>query len=244
MLVGGEKATLLLGHFGSGKSEVAVNLALFAARQKPAVTLVDLDLVNPYFRSRDATPLLRSMGIDLVLPETRYLNADLPILVPQVRALLEAGTAYGVIDVGGDDTGARVLGSICDSLVHGQHRVLMVLNHLRPFSDTVRACLNMKARIEDSARVKVDGFVSNAHMMEETDVALILAGHAFAKQLSGASGLPLEFITAPEGLAAEVAGQVDVPVLSINRRLLPPWLMSGAEQPSVEELLAAVRGGL
>ena len=147
--------------------------------------------------------------------------------MPQVRAHLEAATSYGVFDVGGDDVGARVLGSLSDSLDHGGHRVLMVLNVKRPFSDTVAGCRRVQGEIEAAARLRVSGFVSNAHMMDATDLAVIEEGVTLARAVSEDAGVPLEFVTAPRELAKEVAAAHGLPVLAIDRRLLPPWLKKG-----------------
>ena len=227
MLLGQERATLIVGHYGSGKSEVAVNLALLARRDGRAVTLVDLDLVNPYFRSREAMTLLEDQGIRVVVPGGVLRDADLPILVPEVRAHLEAATAYGILDVGGDDVGARVLGSLSDTLSRGGHRTLMVLNAKRPFSDTVAGCRRVQGEIEAAARLRVSGFVSNAHLCGGTDLAVIDEGVALARAVAEDAGLPLEFITAPRALAAAVEAAYDLPVLAIDRTLLPPWLKEG-----------------
>ena len=227
MLLGKEKATLIVGHFGSGKSEVAVNLALLARSDGREVTLVDLDLVNPYFRSREALALMEAQGIRVVLPGAGMRDADLPILVPQVRAYLEAATSYGVLDVGGDDVGARVLGSLFGSLNGADHRVLMVINAKRPFSDTVAGCRRVQGEIEASARLRISGFVSNAHMMEGTDRTVIGEGLELASAVAEDAGLPLEFVTAPRELAAEVEAAHGLPVLAIDRTLLPPWLKEG-----------------
>ena len=227
MLLGQERATLIVGHYGSGKSEVAVNLALVARGDGRAVTLVDLDLVNPYFRSREAMELLESRGIRVVLPGQGMRDADLPILVPQVRAHLQAATSYGILDVGGDDVGARVLGSLADALDGRGHRVLMVLNVMRPFSDTVAGCRQVQGEIEAAARLRVTGFVSNAHVMEGTDLAVIREGVTLARAVALDAGIPLEFITAPRELASTVEAELDLPVLAIDRTLLPPWLKEG-----------------
>ncbi len=227
MLLGQERATLIVGHYGSGKSEVAVNLALAARGDGRAVTLVDLDLVNPYFRSREAMELLEERGIRVVSPAGGMRDADLPILVPEVRAHLQAATSYGVLDVGGDDVGARVLGSLSDALASGEHRTLMVLNAKRPFSDTVAGCRQVQREIEGAARLSVSGFVSNAHMMGGTDRAVIDEGVEVARAVAADAGLPLEFVTAPRELAQEVEAAHGLPVLAIDRTLLPPWLKEG-----------------
>ncbi|MBM4371506.1 MAG: cobalamin biosynthesis protein CbiA [Deltaproteobacteria bacterium] len=227
MLLGTERATLIVGHFGSGKSEVAVHLALAARSTGREVSLVDLDLVNPYFRSREAADLLEAQGIRVVLPARGLRDADLPILVPQVRAHLEAATSYGVLDVGGDDVGARVLGSLSDSLAREGHRVLMVLNALRPFSDTVAGCRRVQHEIEAAARLRVTGFVSNAHLMEGTDAAVVRGGVTLARAAAADAGLPLEFFTAPRALAPSLEAELGLPALAIDRTLLPPWLKPG-----------------
>jgi len=227
MLLGHERATLIVGHYGSGKSEVAVNLALAARDDDRAVTLVDLDLVNPYFRSREVFSLLEERGIRVIVPDHGLRDADLPILVPEVRAHLEAATSYGVLDVGGDDAGARVLGSLADTLGRGEHRVLMVLNAKRPFSDTVAGCRLVQDEIEAAARLRVSGFVSNAHMMGGTDLSVIGEGVDLARAVADDAGLPLEFITAPRELAGEVEVAHGLPVLAVDRTLLPPWLKEG-----------------
>jgi len=228
MLVGAEKATLIVGHYGSGKSEVAVNFALWLRAQQRDVTLVDLDLVNPYFRSREAVDLLEKRGIRVVLPKG-YMNADLPILVPEVRSQLQASSAYGILDVGGDDVGARVLGALHDATMDNV-RVLMVLNNKRPFADTLQGTFKMQGEIEAAAKLRVTGYVSNAHMMDITDRQIILAGWEHSKAVAQSSGIPLEFVTAPEELAEEIRGIVDVPVLAIHRHLLPPWLQRSEQE--------------
>jgi hypothetical protein len=230
MLCGRERVTLFLGNFGSGKTEVAVNYALhFADRDRDGsasgngTTLVDLDLVNPYFRSREPMEELEAHGVRVVVPDAQYRHADLPILAPEVRAALMASTSRVILDVGGDDVGARVLGALHDALPSGSYRALMVLNGNRPHTRDVAGIIRIRSEIELAGRIQVTGFVSNTHLMGETTVATVLAGYRLAKQASSVSGLPLEFITAPPGMAEEVAGQVDCEVLPLRRTLSVPW---------------------
>jgi hypothetical protein len=225
MLSGSEKITLFLGNYGSGKSEVAVNFALHLALESAAgeVTLVDLDLVNPYFRSREARELLVGHGIRLVTPDPRYQNADLPILVPEVRAALQASTAHTILDVGGDDVGARVLGSLHDSLPSGSYRAIMVLNGLRPFTGDVEGCERLRTEIESAGRIAITGFVSNTHLMDETTLETVVAGWRLATGVAARTGLPLEFVCAPPELVEAVREAVDVPVLPVRRYLAPSW---------------------
>lgn len=225
MLGGPEKVTLFLGNYGSGKTEVAVNYALdLASRSVPdSIALADLDLVNPYFRSRESRGLLEAAGVRVIMPESQYHSADLPILVPGVRSALTAGTAQVILDVGGDEVGARVLGALTDALPGGSYRALMVLNGNRPFTGDVAGIERIRLEIERAGRIRFTGFVSNTHLMAETTFATIMAGYALAKEVEGALGLPLAFVCAPEQLVADVTAQVDEPVLPIIRYLATSW---------------------
>ncbi len=235
MLEGPEKVTLFLGNYGSGKTEVAVNYALHLAAGRPAgcVALADLDLVNPYFRSREPRDLLEAAGVRVILPGREYHNADLPILVPEVRASLTASTAHVILDVGGDDAGARVLGALTDVLPAGSYQALMVLNGSRPFTGDVAGIERMRRDIERAGRIRFTGFVSNTHLMGETTVETILSGHRLALAAAEATGLLLEFVCAPAELVAEVAAQVREPVLPIVRYLAPAWMMQTGGQNSL-----------
>lgn len=225
MLTGQEHITLFIGNFGSGKTEAAVNFAitLRQRRLKEAVTLVDLDLVNPYFRSREPRDYLEKHDVRLVIPDKQYMHADLPILVPEVRSLLVGSTSYVILDVGGDDVGARVLGALHDALPAGGYRALMVLNASRPFTNNVEGIIKIKDEIEASGKISITGFVSNTHLMEDTTMDTILSGYRLAKDTESKTGLPLEFVCVPERFVKEVKEAVPEDVLAIFRYLAPEW---------------------
>ena len=217
---------VIVGNYGSGKTEVAINLATACRGADRPVRLVDLDLVNPYFRTREARKLLKAHGIDLVLPPDPYLHADLPIVSPAVSgAIRVAGNALTILDVGGDDAGATVLASLADAFAGKPMHVLQVINPHRPNTDSIAGCLSMRAEIEDAAKLQVTGWVGNAHWMEQTTLDTIAEGYQFIAELSRISGLPLAFITAPRAIMAQVAASsIDCPILPIQRQLVPPWL--------------------
>lgn len=215
----------IVGGFGSGKTEVSVNLAkYFAAIEKALVTIVDLDLVNPYFRSREAIGELEAMGISAIAPRGGQFYADLPILMPEVKGAIEKSNGKLILDVGGDAQGARALGSLAESVNLGDYEMLMVLNVRRPQTDSVAGCLKTIERIELTARLKFTGLISNTHMIDETTPEILIEGYHLACEVSRASGLPLQFVSAKRRVLDMTDTSVfDCPVLPMTRSMLKPW---------------------
>jgi len=216
---------IIVGAYGSGKTEVAINLALAMKRRGTDVRLADLDLVNPYFRSREARHTLRNRGIDVVLPAEQYMHADLPILTPEVSGMLKKPTGLTLLDVGGDDVGATVLAALADFLEGKAPEVLQVINPNRPHTDTVGGCLKKCREIEKSAKLSITGIVGNANLMEATQVQDILDGYDFAGRVAEAAKIPLRFITIPAALLTRIDKRsIHCPVLAVKRQLVPPWM--------------------
>jgi hypothetical protein len=218
-----ERIVLIVGNYGSGKTEVAVNLAIrLCERQR--VSIADLDIVNPYFRCREAREEMESFGIHVINPQGEFHAADLPIILPEIRGAVLDGEGTLIFDVGGDDVGARVLSSLADVLADGACAMLQVVNARRPFTETVEGCLRIRREIEAASRLRVTGLVSNTHLLEETDAPTVLDGLRLAREVGKAAGLPVEFVTADESLRDVFdVNQVGCPVLWIKRRMLPPW---------------------
>ena len=215
---------VIVGNFGSGKTEVSINLAVSQKRAGVDVTIADLDLVNPYFRTREARKPLSELGIEVVLPDEKYLQADLPILSPAVAGLIRRPSDLTLIDVGGNDVGATVLAALADSFRNKQVHMLQVVNPLRPFTNTIESCLKIRNDIERASKMAINGFIGNANLIDETSVDDIYNGYDFMKALSIKGRLPLEFITASVELLPELdMGRFSCPVLSIERQLVPPW---------------------
>lgn len=214
----------IVGNYGSGKTEVAINLAVSRKRAGLDVRVADLDLVNPYFRTREAQNALETLGIKVILPPREFLHADLPILSPAIGGMIRQPAGLTLLDVGGDDAGAKVLGALGDAFAGIDVRMLQVVNPLRPQTATIKGCLKIKDEIESAAKLSVSGLIGNANLMEETGAREIYDGHDFLLKLSAASGLPLEFIT----VATELLANIDIrrfncPVLPLARQLVPPW---------------------
>jgi hypothetical protein len=229
--VPGSSLIIIVGNYGSGKTEVAVNLALFLARQGRTVQIADLDIVNPYFRCREARALMESAGIRVVVPPGSQASADLPIVLPEIKGMLRPqGDQISIFDVGGDPVGARILSSYNDILRDEPYDLWQVINSRRPNTDTVAGCIAMGAGIEASSRLKITGLIVNSHLVSETTPAVILEGLRLAKEVSFQSGLPIKFVTAMWPLYDDPElDEIAVPILRLNRYLLPPWLVSKSQ---------------
>jgi hypothetical protein len=226
---------IIVGAYGSGKTEVAINLAAYMHHRNRTVRLADLDLVNPYFRSREARDSLRRLGIDVVLPPAQYMQADLPILTPAVSGMLRHPSDLTLLDVGGDDAGATVLAALGDALRGKAVQLLQVINPKRPYTDSVRACLKMREAIEARARMAITGIIGNANLMELTCEQDILAGYEFCQEVAQAARLPLVFITTPAALLTRLNKKdIHCPVLALKRQLVPPWIRSESLAPSAK----------
>jgi len=214
----------IVGNYGSGKTEVAVNLAVDRKRAGMEVRVADLDLVNPYFRTREARKQLSKKGIDLALPDAQYLQADLPILSPLISGMIREPAQLTILDVGGDDVGATVLATLADAFNGKQGRMLQVVNPFRPFTDTLEGCLEIRRSIEKASKMRINGLVGNANLIDDTTVEDLYYGYDFLREYAVATGLPLEFFTVGRSLLPDIdPKRFDCPILPLDRQLVPPW---------------------
>ncbi len=220
-----QRVVCIIGNYGSGKSEVSVNWAMQLAEEISPLYIADLDVVNPYFRCREAIEPLEAKGIHVVVPRGGHFYADLPIILPEIKGLFENPEGVALFDVGGDDAGARVLKSFEGAI--DNYEMLQVVNTRRPFTATVAGILKMRARIEESSGMKVTGFIGNTHLMEETTIDILMEGVAVLKELESATGLPVRFVTAHVRLYEGFLALTDYPVLPLRRILQPPWKPDG-----------------
>jgi hypothetical protein len=234
-----DKTVLFTGNYGSGKTEVAVNVVMALARAGRSVTIADLDIVNPYFRCREAREHMEKLGIRVIAPESDMHNADLPIVLPEVRGAIQNPQGITLLDVGGDNVGATVLGSLKNSFNRCDYEMYFVLNKNRPFTDTVSGALQLMNEIETASKITISGIIGNTHLMDETDIEMSRDGAEFCKEVAEARGLETAFVTAPMGKLKEagiiedydilVDGLIEIdgfasPVLPLKRIMLPPWM--------------------
>jgi hypothetical protein len=216
---------VIVGNYGSGKTEISINLAVNRKRAGLNVGIADLDLVNPYFRTREAGITLTDLGIKVILPPGQYLQADLPILNPTIAGMIRQSGDLMILDVGGDDAGATVLSALADAFSGKKVHMLQVINPLRPRSSTVAGCVTMRNEIEKAARLTITGLIGNANLIDETSAEDIYSGYEFVQTVSQESGLPLEFITVSQELLPKIdMKRFSCAVLPIARQLVPPWL--------------------
>jgi hypothetical protein len=220
--------TLLVGHFGSGKSEIAVNLAFGWRDRGEAVAVVDLDVVKPYFRARLLREEMQARGITLVVPQDDRFYADLPIVVPEVRGVVGravAGHGRAIVDVGGADVGSRVLGSIPGFDNPALSDVLFVVNGNRPFAETPEAVIAMLREIERVSKLRVTGLVANTHLMLETTADIVDDGLELAHVVARETGVPVRFWAMLARLAEAGADPVNhhgLPWLPLTRQITTP----------------------
>jgi hypothetical protein len=219
-----EGIIIIVGNYGSGKTEISINLAANRRNAGINVSIADLDLVNPYFRTREARKQLSKLRVGVVLPHEQYLQADLPILTPAVAGLIMNPGELAILDVGGDKVGATVLAALGDALKGKSYRMLQVINPFRPFTDTAAGCVRMKKEIEKASGLLINGIIGNANLIDETTPDMIYEGYDFVSGVSAGTGLPLEFITVPSGLSDKMdMKRFRCPVLKLYRQLVPPW---------------------
>lgn len=217
-----KRITIFVGYFGSGKTETALNYAIRLNNMGRAVTVVDLDLINPYFRTRQVKNSFEEMGIKVVSPAGKLANADIPALPPAIQGVLERPHGYGVFDVGGGGIGATVLGRFEKDLPAGSYELFLVVNTCRPYSRDTDSIISIVAEIEKSSRLKVSALVSNTNLGPETNASVILEGHRIISEAAKSLNLPVAFISASSDLA-EALGETDVPVLPLTLFMKTPW---------------------
>ena len=210
---------IICGHYGSGKTNLSLNLALYLARQGKEVTVVDLDVVNPYFRASDSRAMLEEKGIKVLGPSMAGSTLDVPFLPPEVGAVIRNGQCV-IVDAGGDDSGATALGCYAQDVMSRPHDMLYVINCNRVLSRTAQEALELLYEIEGASHLKATALVNNSHVMDLTTAETVMQSVPFAQEVSRLSGLPVKFTAARE----EIAGQLGVPdVFPIRRLVRTPW---------------------
>ena len=211
-----KRLTLFAGHYGSGKTNIAVNYAVLLAKEGKKVCIGDLDIVNPYFRTADSKKVLEDAGVELISPQFANTNVDLPALPAEAYRLVEDKSIYGIMDIGGDDRGAYALGRYVPAIkAESNYRMVFVANCYRPLTRTPEEALEVMREIETACGLAFTDIVNNANLGPETTPETVLSAADYMEKLSVLSGLPIFAHTAERLVAKQLTGKLS-PVIPLQ----------------------------
>lgn len=224
---------IFTGRFGSGKTETSANFAVQLAQGRypapqgwgdipgsfaPRPVLIDLDIVTPYFRSRELVQIMRSLHVRVISPAAVSQYLDTPAIAPEILGAIEQEHQLVVLDAGGDPQGARALGQYGPYIDKQEHQGYFLVNPFRPFSDSVEKVRQSIEQIEHTSRLRVTALVSNPNLMDQTTTEVILSGHRQVERVAEATGLPIAMLCVEGKRVEAVSAHLDgVPILPVRR---------------------------
>jgi hypothetical protein len=222
----GRRIVIFTGRFGSGKTEVSINYALSLVDRvngsRPI--LIDLDVVTPYFRTRELAERLAANGVEVVTPAAVSQHLDTPAITPQILGAIQQPNRPVVLDVGGDAQGARALGQFAPVLEKLGYAMNFVVNPYRPFTNSVEGIARAVKEIQDTSRLKVTALASNPNLIGETTVDVVVTGHRLVEEAAKTLDLPVAFVSLRVDLAAQLAPDTfRQPTMSLRRFFVMPW---------------------
>ena len=196
------RLVIIIGAYGSGKSEISVNLAMRMRKEDPEgkVLLADLDIVNPFYRSADAGKVLEQNDIRLISPMYANSNVDAPVLSGEVYVIFDDDRYRGVFDIGGEDMGATILGSMRSRLEKTDAGLLMAVNTRRPFTSTPDEIIVMASELQEASKMKITGFINNTNILEETTSEDVFEGERILLSVQEKTGIPLVMTAFMDGV--------------------------------------------
>ena len=205
-----KRVTLFAGHYGSGKTNIAVNYAMLLKSEGKNVNIADLDIVNPYFRTKDSATELREAGIDLISPQYANSNVDLPALPAEAYRIVEDRNSFSVVDIGGDDRGAYALGRYVPQLLkENNYRMVFVANCYRPLTRNADEAIEVMREIEEACGLKFTDIVNNSNLGNLTDEETVLDSLDFINELSEKTKLPIFMTTAISSLEKVLSEKIN-----------------------------------
>lgn len=218
-----KRVTLFSGHYGSGKTNIAINYAMLLKNSFDNVCIADLDIVNPYFRTKDGEAALNRHKIKLISSEFASSNVDLPALPAETYAILDNPDLHAVIDVGGDDRGALALGRYAPSILdENNYEMLFVINKFRPLTRDCETTLEIMNEIENACNMKFTAIVNNSNLGEETTAENVLSSLDYANQIAEKTGLPVKMTCVDSRVAPELSGKIEN-VFPITLYVMQSW---------------------
>lgn len=223
-----KRYTVVCGHYGSGKTNLSLNLALKLHNLNHRVTIVDMDVVNPYFRTSEYKALLETKGINVITPTMAGTTLDVPAISPAVSSVFQKSDGYVIFDAGGDDAGASALGRFSGSFKDLDYDMLYVVNKFRRLISDPLDALEILREIEKACRLKATGIVNNSHLSRKTTAEDILSSLPYAEKVSELSGLPLCFTAVRQDLYEPLAGKIEK-LMPVKQIVSPPWAAENDE---------------
>jgi len=219
-----KRINIFVGSFGSGKTEIAINYSIDCKKKFDQVAIVDLDIVNPYFRSREVKEFLELQGVKMVSPEGELTYSDIPIISPEIKGLIQNRDFRLILDVGGDDVGSVVLGNFKNFIKNFDYEMFLVVNTYRPFTRNVLQIKQMVQEIEHTSRLKITSIVSNPNLSLETNEKIIIDGHKEIVKASKALNIPIKFICVDERFIKKVRKEnIEESIFYIKPYMKLPW---------------------
>ncbi len=220
-----KRLVIVIGHYGSGKTEFAVNYAVKMKETYENVSIADLDIVNPYFRSREKRNFFEEIGIKLFDSSIRNTAIDLPALPAEMTGVITNSNIKSILDVGGDPVGARVLARYAEQIKNVEYDMFYVINGNRPDTSTVEGVLKYLEMIEATSRLKITGLVNNTHMLKATTVEDVEFGHELTKKVSWETDIPIRYEAVMKETADKIKNQEIIEKLfPINLYMREEWM--------------------
>jgi len=223
-----KKYNIFAGHYGSGKTEIAINTVLCLAKEGKKTILVDMDIVNPYFRSSEKEKMLESRGIRVIKPCYANTMVDVPSLPSEIYSPFTQGECdAAVFDAGGDPVGAAALGMLKDYFDENLENTefYCVINTLRPMQQSAEEIMDMMREIENKSKLKLTALIHNTNLARKTRTEDVISGQQIVEEVSKKTGLPITAVYAMEDIADEVKkGITGIPVVPLKLRMRPEWL--------------------
>ena len=217
-----KRLTLFAGHYGSGKTNIAVNYAIHLKDEGYPVVIADLDIVNPYFRTKDSEAELKEKGIELLCSPYAGSNLDIPSLPQEMYRAVQDKNTYAVMDIGGDDAGAVALGRFAPFINEEDNfEMIFVVNFYRPLTRTAEEALTIMREVEAVSHLKFTSIINNSNLGDDTTAEDIISTQAELRKLSEISGLPVLYTSAKKDIAIALEEKIDnIFPLSLQNKII------------------------
>jgi len=216
---------IIIGHYGSGKSEFSVNYAVKLAQMNKKVALADIDIVNMYFRSREKTLEMEKLGIKVIASGINTPAVEVPSISAEVYTPLQDESYNLVIDVGGDQVGARALGRYVEYFVEGNYDMFFVLNANRPETQTVEKVIEYMTKIQDVSRAKITGIINNTHLLKSTTAEDVMRGQKLALEVQEKTNIKLKYNSVLEDVVASLPKDIEGEIFPIKLFMRDEWML-------------------